>query len=382
MPSRQTHPVLVLLSLVWMVLSIGCATTPGEERDVERVTDASEMPWTGFRSMFLQEGGRPAVADEIREEVSRLDRVLRQRAVVRSDGIEFGQLMLAAGALYPDHSHATPEAYLVLSGEAEWTVDGETRRVAPGTSIHHAPYSDHRWVTTSQQPLRAVFARWLPDGERTGLVSDGLRRRGGSSTGDFFAGERRSKSVLPTQQIVPTARPRPGGPLDEMRQARLAARMKEPQRPVVRSFFDSVGIPWNTDTPGIRWRLALALTDFEWGQLEIEGASGNGRVRTLAPSSVPGLLHVLSGRARLRVAGGRWTEVSAGTSFSFWPAEPVEIAFDEQAETLRALWLRWAPGGDRSYRSRDFFLTEPVPDPARGVGLAVDVDFFAPETTR
>lgn len=376
MPNRTRYRVLALLCLVWLVLSTGCATQGAEERDDQRVTEATEIPWQGFRSMLLQEAGQSSDADAIREEISRLDRVLRQRSVVRGDGIEFGHLMLAAGALYPDHSHATPEAYLVLSGEAEWTVDGETRRVGPGTSIYHAPYSDHRWITTSEQPLRAVFARWLPNGQGTGLVSDGLRRRGGSSTGDFFAGERRSKSVLPTERIVPVARARAGGPLDEMRQARLAARLNEGRRPVVRSFFDSVGIPWNTETPGIRWRLPLALADFEWGQVEIERPARGG-TRRMAPSAVPGLLHVLSGRARLRAGGGRWAEVSVGTSFSFWPGEPLEIAFDEQGETLRALWLRWAPEGDPSYRGRDFFLTEPVPASAAGVGLAVDVDFFA-----
>lgn len=383
MSNRSQSPSVVLLLLSFpVVFAIGCASSPREQPEVDRVTHSRALPWADFRSVLLAEGWPPTAVDEIRYEVKRLDRVLRKRTVHRGEEIELGHLMLASGALYPYHSHAAPEVHLVVAGEAEWTADGETRRVGPGSSIYHAPYSEHRWVTTSPDPLRTVYARWLPDGERAGLLKDGLRRRGGSSTGAFFPGERRSRTVLPTQLVVPIERPRGGGPLDEMREARLAARAGEPKRAIVRTFFDSVGIPWNTETPGLRWRLVVALADFEWGELEIERPERRGARRTLAPSGVPGLFHVLAGRARLRVEGERWSEVSAGTSFAFRSGEPLEVEFDDEGETLRALWLRWAPEGDRSYRARDFFLTEPVPASERGIGLPADPDFFEPPVLR
>ena len=354
-------------------VAAACATAPNP-REEARVTQAQEIPWIDLASASGPPSGYnwSRAVSELPVEVERIDRVLRNRSVFRQKGLGFGHLMLGSGAVYPYHSHASLEAYHVLSGEAEWTVDGETRRVGPGTSIYHAPYADHRWVTTSAEPLRVVWAQWVPDGDRSGLIADGVRRRGGASTGDFFPGERRSRPILVTEMFSPPVLPVEGSLIAQMKRSRLEVRLLETKRPAVRTFVDSVGIPWNTKRAGIRWRAVLTLPDLEWGHLEVHGPG----IREIPASAAPGLLHVLSGRAAIRASGGPPVEVTPGTTFGFWPGEDLSVEFAEDAGKLRAIWVRWSPRGDLGYWARDYFLVEPVKDPPREASLPKDVLFF------
>ncbi|MCR9096819.1 MAG: dimethylsulfonioproprionate lyase family protein [bacterium] len=361
---------------IFMAAALAAAACAGSEGPV-RLTHSSETPWVELRSARGYNGS--AAVKAMPTEVERIDRVLRNRAVYREPGFGFGHLMLGSGALYPYHAHAAPEAYHVLSGVAEWSVDGETRRVGPGTTIYHAPYADHRWVTVSEEPLRVVWAQWVPDGDRSGLIADAVRRRGGSTTGNFFEGERRSVSLLPTKLAAPVADVPPGTVLDEMRRKRLEARHVEPSRPAVRIFVDSFGIPWNTEQDGVRWRAVFGTPDLEWGHVEIRGPGQ----RELPASSAPWLLHVLSGEARVRIADGGDLRVSAGSSVVVRPGEPLEVEFEsedrdawDQVPPLRALFTRWAPDGDMSYWARDYFLVEPMPEPPAEATLPKDVSFF------
>ena len=302
----------------------------------------------------------------MREALERIDRVLRHRSVYREEGFGFGHLMLAPGALYPYHAHASPEAYHVLSGIAEWSVDGETRRVGPGTTIYNAPYADHRMRTVSNEPLRVVWAQWAPDGNHTGMLSDAVRRRGASSTGRFFEKEVRSISILPTKLAAPIGETEPGGVFDVIKNARAAARAREAARPAIRAFVDSVGIPWNTKLPGVRWRAVFGTPDFEWGHVEIGGPG----TRAIPESAVTWLLHVLSGEAEIEVEGDDTVVARAGTTVVIQPGESVDVRFADaerggwdQESGLRALWVRWAPDGDLGYWARDYFVIEPMPMP-------------------
>lgn len=364
------------LRLVLFVLVLGAIACAGSDGPVQ-LTRGSEVPWDAVRT--ANGANWSAAVKAMPTEIARIDRVLRKRAVYREPGFRFGHLMLGAGALYPYHSHAAPEAYHVLSGEAEWSVDGETRRVGPGTTIYHAPYTDHRWVTVSDEPLRVVWAQWAPDGDRSGLIADTVLRRGGSTTGDFFEGERRSSPVLPTKLVVPVGQAASGTIIEEMRRKRLEARQAEPSRPPVRIFVDSFGIPWNTAQAGVRWRAVFGTPDFEWGQVEIRGPGQ----RELPASAAPWLLHVLSGEARVRIGEGGDLRVSAGSSVVLRPGEPLEVEFEaggrdewSTVPPLRALFVRWAPDGDMRYWARDFFLVEPTPEPPPSAALPKDVPFF------
>ena len=356
-------------------LWVGCASPPPADGP-PRLTRSESIPWDDLRAASAGDGS--ALAAKLPEGVGRLDRVLRRRAVYRLPGFAFGHLVLGPGALYPYHAHATPEAYHVVSGEAEWSVDGETRRVGPGTTLYHAPYADRRWVTVSEEPLRVVWARWAPDGDRAGFRIDALRKRGGAMTGDFFDRESKSRTILPIDLARPVVDPPPGSILDGMRRARLAARTQAPRRPPVRAFVDSVGVPWNVEIPGVRWRLVFATPDLEWGHLIVTGPAE----RTLPAGAVPALIHVLSGRATFRVGADRNLAVRAGTSVAVAPGEVLEVDFGAAAageatpEPLRAFWVRRAPDPDLSDWARDDFLIEPVPEPPPGAALPRDVRFF------
>ena len=118
----KTQPSTTLwLGLLGILLhSAGCASI-GPDANELRSTQAEEIPWVEVRTALGYNWSEAVNA--MPEAVDRIDRVLRNRAVYRRDGFGFGHLMLGSGALYPYHAHASPEAYHVLSGEAEWSVD-------------------------------------------------------------------------------------------------------------------------------------------------------------------------------------------------------------------------------------------------------------------
>ena len=355
-----------------------CASTPPPADGPPRITQSDSIDWVDVRAALGYNWS--GVAEQLPEEVDRVDRVLRNRAVYRVPGFAFRHLMLGSGALYPYHSHASPEAYHVISGEGEWSVDGETRRVGPGTTIYHAPYADHRWITVSDEPVRVVWAQWAPDGDRSGLTAEALRRRGGVTTGDFFDGEGKSRSILPTRLAAPVAEPNADSVIEVMRKARLEARTREPRRPPVRAFVDSAGVPWNDELPGVRWRLVFATPDLEWGHAIVEGPAE----RTVPGGQVPSLIHVLSGEATLRVGEERNLPLRPGTSVALAPGEAFEIDFGAAKQEgspkpapLRLFWVRRAPEPDLSYWARDYFLVEPMPEPPASAELPRDAAFFA-----
>ena len=369
MPIRMLRSLLAFAALA----NAACAGPQGPVQ----LTRSQDIPWVELQTARGYNWSE--AVQSLPDEVEWIDRVLRNRAVYREPGFAFGHLMLGAGALYPYHAHASPEAYHVVSGEAEWSVDGETRHVVPGTTIYHAPYADHRWVTVSEEPLRVIWAQWVPDGDRSGLISDAVLRKTGSTTGDFLDGERRSYSVLPTKVAAPFGEAPSGSIVDIMRRGRLEARTAEPPRPPVRAFVDSFGIPWNTEQDGVRWRAVFGTADLEWGHIEIRGPGQ----RELLASSVPWLLHLVSGEARVRIADGEDLQVSAGASVVVRVGEAVEVEFEAEdrdhwdaVPPLRGIFTRWAPDGDMSYWARDYFLVEPMPEPPARATLPRDVSFF------
>ncbi len=86
--------------------------------------------------------------------------------------IQFGTWQLAPGATYHGHQHAAPEVYFVTAGEADWTVDGETRRVVPGTVIYTRPGEVHRMVNNTNEVVEAIWFWWAPGGDRSVFSGD------------------------------------------------------------------------------------------------------------------------------------------------------------------------------------------------------------------
>ncbi|MEO0750653.1 MAG: dimethylsulfonioproprionate lyase family protein [Pseudomonadota bacterium] len=64
------------------------------------------------------------------------------------------------GYHYPLHHHPAEELYLVLAGEADFSVEGEeTRRLGPGQTAYHASNAPHALTTTDRSVLAYVLWR-------------------------------------------------------------------------------------------------------------------------------------------------------------------------------------------------------------------------------
>jgi quercetin dioxygenase-like cupin family protein len=67
---------------------------------------------------------------------------------------------LESEAVVPAHSHPHEQITLVLEGELEFTMEGETRILRKGEGVSIPPNIEHKAVVLSQ-PVKAVDA-WYP----------------------------------------------------------------------------------------------------------------------------------------------------------------------------------------------------------------------------
>lgn len=112
----------------------------------------SELPWTdGGFAMPAAIRGRNAYAELVGPEGPLL-----------SSQCRFGFYLQAPDCLYPAHSHAAEELYLLLSGSAKWQLDGSETFVPPSPGlVHHLPWQKHA-MRTGPTPLLALWV-WLGD---------------------------------------------------------------------------------------------------------------------------------------------------------------------------------------------------------------------------
>jgi Dimethlysulfonioproprionate lyase len=114
--------------------------------------NASHLPWAedGF-VLPAAIRGRNAYAELVGPEGPLL-----------SPQCRFGFYLQAPDCLYPAHSHAAEELYMILSGSVEWWVDGMDAFVPPMLGlVHHRPWQKHA-MRTGPLPLLAMWA-WLGD---------------------------------------------------------------------------------------------------------------------------------------------------------------------------------------------------------------------------
>lgn len=130
---------------------------------------------TIISSISVADGGRVHVtSNEVEWRAPEADysgpefaRAFRYKALVGSDyapvygkNVYFGEAEWAPGAIYVGHKHKSPEIYYVISGEAEWTVDGKTFKATPGTAIYSKPWAVHRMINTGDGILKTVWMWW------------------------------------------------------------------------------------------------------------------------------------------------------------------------------------------------------------------------------
>lgn len=110
------------------------------------------LPWTdGGFSLPAVIKGRNAYAELIGPEGPFLSAKCR-----------FGFYLQAPDCLYPPHSHAAEELYLLLDGSAEWQLDDGRPFVPQDCSlVHHLPWQKHA-MRTGASPLLALWV-WLGD---------------------------------------------------------------------------------------------------------------------------------------------------------------------------------------------------------------------------
>lgn len=77
--------------------------------------------------------------------------------VHESAGLEIGVYVLVAPVPDEQTPHAFDEVYVVLEGEADIEVDGETQHVATGDAVFVAAHADHRFSGYESVSLLVVF---------------------------------------------------------------------------------------------------------------------------------------------------------------------------------------------------------------------------------
>ncbi len=78
-------------------------------------------------------------------------------ALLASEQLACGFLLLGSGTFYPRHRHEAEEIYIPLSGTAQWQQgDAFWRERRPGTIIHHASEEPHA-MRTHERPLLALY---------------------------------------------------------------------------------------------------------------------------------------------------------------------------------------------------------------------------------
>ena len=84
------------------------------------------------------------------------------KGIIDNPSIRVGLLLQLDHVAYPKHWHSAEELYLVLLGEAHWSVyDGSPEVRFPETFVHHRSNQPHS-MTTIDEPLLAMWG-WTGD---------------------------------------------------------------------------------------------------------------------------------------------------------------------------------------------------------------------------
>ena len=82
--------------------------------------------------------------------------ILGPEAPFHDDHFCYGFTLLGKNTFYPAHYHPATELYVVLSGHAEWTLDGVSKVRGPGEFILHPSNHVHS-MQTRDEPLLALY---------------------------------------------------------------------------------------------------------------------------------------------------------------------------------------------------------------------------------
>jgi hypothetical protein len=88
--------------------------------------------------------------------------IIGPKGIIDNPSIRVGLLLQLDHVPYPKHWHSAEELYLVLLGEAHWSVDDGSSKVrSPENFVHHKSNQPHS-MTTFDEPLLAMWG-WTGD---------------------------------------------------------------------------------------------------------------------------------------------------------------------------------------------------------------------------
>lgn len=88
--------------------------------------------------------------------------IIGPKGIIDNPSIRVGLLLQLDYVAYPKHWHSAEELYLVLLGEAHWSVDDGSPEVrSPESFVHHKSNQPHS-MTTIEEPLLAMWG-WIGD---------------------------------------------------------------------------------------------------------------------------------------------------------------------------------------------------------------------------
>ena len=89
-------------------------------------------------------------------------RLIGPDGVFHCDRFRFGTFLIGSDTVYPLHSHAARETYIILSGESSWwNSSAGYQPECPGAVIVHEPWQPHA-MRTASVPLLTLWA-WQGD---------------------------------------------------------------------------------------------------------------------------------------------------------------------------------------------------------------------------
>jgi len=77
--------------------------------------------------------------------------------IVHSENITFAYWEIGAGGILPEHSHAHEQITTVIEGQAEFTINGETKVLGPGAVAIIPPKATHSGRTITRSRVIDVF---------------------------------------------------------------------------------------------------------------------------------------------------------------------------------------------------------------------------------
>ena len=88
--------------------------------------------------------------------------IIGPKGIIDNPSMRVGLLFQLDHVAYPNHWHSAEELYLVLLGEAHWSVDDGSSEVrSPENFVHHKSNQPHS-MTTIDEPLLAIWG-WTGD---------------------------------------------------------------------------------------------------------------------------------------------------------------------------------------------------------------------------